>query len=68
MMAARLAVLRSVSCLLPGMSTLLVVRYTPGPTRISSPLAAALMAAWMFVAAIDQLVYGAAGAALDTFT
>ena len=40
----------------------------PGATMTSSPLAAASMAAWMFVAAMDQLVKGAAGAAFDTLT
>ena len=45
-----------------------VSKYVPGATRMSSPLAAASMAGWMAVAAMDQLVYGAAGAAFETST
>ena len=69
MMASRRCVLRNVRAFSGGMyNSPLGKSYVPGATRISSPLAAASMAGWMAVAAMDQLVYGAAGAAFDTFT
>lgn len=69
MTAARDSVLLKVSAFPGGMFTSVPVsEYVPGATRISSPLAAASMAGWMAVAAMAQLVYGAAGAAFDTFT
>ena len=67
--AARLWVPRSASALSMGTRiSLPAKKYVPGATRISSPLAAASMAGWMAVAAMDQLVYGTSGVAFETST